>query len=49
MGEGKQDAIPRAAELLGLEIPSECLPGVIANLEALAEHLRNVESFELPE
>ena len=43
------EALPPAAALLGLEVPPECLPGVIANLEALAEHLRNVESFELPE
>jgi hypothetical protein len=49
MGDGKQDALPPAAALLGLEVPSECLPGVILNLEALAEHLRNLERFELPE
>jgi len=38
--------IPAAAASIGLEIPAECLPGVAANLTALAEHLRNVEAYE---
>ena len=35
-----------AAALIGLDIPPECLPGVTANLQALTEHLRNVEAHE---
>ena len=46
--EPDQEALPPAAELLGLEVPPECVPGVIANLAALAGHLANVEGFALP-
>jgi len=38
--------IAGAAASIGLQIPAECLPGVAANLAALAEHLRNVEAHE---
>jgi hypothetical protein len=30
-------------------VPPECVPGVIANLTALAEHLANVEGFAIPD
>jgi hypothetical protein len=38
-----------ADALLDLEVPEECLPGVRANLALLAEHLRNLEGFVVPE
>ena len=37
-----------ARAMLGLEIPLECLPGVIANLELLAQHARLLERTEPP-
>lgn len=41
--------LPPATELLDLDLPEECLPGVLAALEALRDHLRNLEGFEVPE
>lgn len=49
MPDPDQAALPPAAALLGLEVPPECVPGVIVNLAALAEHLANVEGFAVPE
>lgn len=40
------DPLPDAAALVGLEIPPECLPGVRAALESLAEHRRILERGE---
>ncbi|MES2338015.1 MAG: AtzG-like protein [Pseudomonadota bacterium] len=42
------DPLPDAAALLGLEIPDECRPGVNANLKALAEHIRILETPTTP-
>jgi hypothetical protein len=35
--------------ILDLDVPPECEPGVQANLEALAEHFRLVDEFEIVE
>lgn len=41
--EPSQDALTRfAAASLDLDLPAECLPGVMANLAILAEHARHV-------
>ncbi len=37
------------AALLDIDLPEACRPGVAANLEALAGHLRLVEAFQPPE
>ncbi len=37
------------ARLIDLDLPEACVPGVQANLEALAQHWRIVEGFEPPE
>jgi len=35
--------------ILDLDVQPECEPGVKANVEALAEHFRLVDAFEIPE
>jgi hypothetical protein len=42
------DALPGAAELIALDIPAECLPGVSAALDGLADHLRILDGFDVP-
>ena len=37
------------ARLIDLDLPEACVPGVEANLAALAQHWRTVEGFVLPE
>lgn len=41
--------VEQAAKLLGIEIPSEALPGVIANLERSAAIARPLLEFPLPD
>lgn len=36
------------AALVDMELPEECAPGVRANLQLLAEHMRNLEAFAEP-
>ena len=36
------------ATLLGLELPSECVPGIEASTELLRKHARIVEAFVFP-
>lgn len=31
----------------GLEVPEECVPGIVANLIVLQDHMRTVRSFPL--
>lgn len=35
--------------LVGGEVPAECVPGVVANLEILARHLAIVRAADAPE
>ncbi|MEI9850946.1 MAG: hypothetical protein WDN24_08925 [Sphingomonas sp.] len=43
------EALALAAELAGIAIHAECVPGVLANLALLGGHRRNVEEFAIPE
>ena len=36
------------ATLLGLELPTECVPGIEASAELLRHHARKVEAFVFP-
>ncbi len=37
----------QAATFVGLQIPGDCRPGVVANLEILRDHARRVMDFAL--
>lgn len=49
MPPDEPDRLPPANALIGLEVPAECLPGVLVAMDGLREHLRNLEGFALPE
>jgi hypothetical protein len=47
-GELGGGVLPPPNMLIALDLPTECVPGVRANLELLRVHLDNLEGFAIP-